>query len=135
MGRGLSSLQKTALTTAVTLDAEHKRSKWQREVVTEAVAQRRKEQIAGFLGVTPSPVKPEDIDPPHTLYHLAPWELVDNFYCQQVIPAKAQQVAVSKALSRLVQRGLMVKLPNPYGHQYNLTDVGLEKAGQLLTNG
>lgn len=135
MGRGLSDLQKSALTLAITLDPDHKRNKWQREVVTAEVAQQRAEQIAGFLGTTPRPVKPEDIDPPHTLYHLQPCELIDHHYCQQVFPSKAQQVAASKALARLVKRGLMVKLKCFDWHRYNLTDAGLAKAGELLTNG
>lgn len=131
MGRGLSDLQKSALTTAVKLDSEHKRSKWQREVVTAEVAKHREEMGRKLFGLTHS----IELDPPHTLYHLSPWELIDNHYCQRVQPSRAQQVAASKALARLVQRGLMVKLKCFDWHRYNLTEEGLAKAGELLTNG
>ena len=132
MGRGLSDLQKTALTAAVKLDPEHKRNKWQREVVTEEVAAKRTEMLRRF-GDHDTVVQP---DPPHTQYHLLPWELIDHHYCQQVQPTKAQQVAASKALARLVKRGLMVKLVRGgVDRQYNLTEAGLAKAVELLTNG
>ena len=131
MGRGLSTLQKSALTLAITLDPEHKRSKWQREAVTPEVAKERTEKFRAFFGIE----RVFEPDPDNaTLYHLRPWELIYQHYCQRCKPTKAQQVAASKALSRLVDRGLMVKLLAAGGsHQYNLTDAGLQKANELLT--
>jgi len=136
MGRGLSELQKAALTAAVVFDPEHKKSKWQRGLITKEVALKRTQGKEEFFG---RPVKPVEPDPEHvTEYHLVPCELVDHYYCQQVYPSNAQQVAVSKALARLVKRGLMIKLDKRgtlYGDQYNLTEDGLQMAVKLLTNG
>lgn len=126
MGRGLSELQKTALTTAVTLNPDHQRSSNRRPTVTKELAAVRAELLDRMV----------EPDPPHTQYNLQPWELIDQYYCQQVQASNAQQVAVSKALARLVDRGLMVKLDNPgfvYPAQYHLTDAGLAKAAELLT--
>lgn len=135
MGRGLSDLQKAALTLAVTLDPQHKKNKWQRGVIDEEKAAERNNQLKAFLGKEGDCVPdPENV----TTYHLEPWELIDNYYCQQCYPSNAQQVAVSKALRRLVDRGLMFKLDKrgtTYGNRFNLTDEGLAKASQLLTNG
>ena len=56
---GFSELQKAVLKLAITLDSEHKQSKWQREPIIAALAAKRTEEFHKFFGFSRDAIQAE----------------------------------------------------------------------------